>query len=165
MLNDSVNFFFLICLKCNTLSTQTSFYKCFFFRVCPEMLITAEALVTILDTNAYFSKRYYFLCLGRVYASFLEYCAENLILFCVICGKALKLLQSTFMWVIFSVNPLKLISYPFPLLIPMMPLMHITNCFASSIRHFNWGINLASILLLLIVLNPCCFIVDVLGVG
>ena len=46
------------------------------------------------------------------------------------------------MRVIFSVNPLKLISYPFPLFIPMMPLIHIPNCFASSIRHFNCGIDL-----------------------
>ena len=47
----------IIWLKCNTVSTQTSLYRCFFFRVCLEMLITA-VFSKDLDTNTYVLKRY-----------------------------------------------------------------------------------------------------------
>ena len=76
----------VIWLKCNTVSTQTSFYRCFFFRVCLEMLITAESLVKILDTNTYFFETVLLyltlllsLCLEWVFASFHENCTANLI--------------------------------------------------------------------------------------
>ena len=91
MLNDSLKRFrhmpkdTIIWLKCNTVSTQTSLYRCFFFRVCLEMLITTESLVKILDTNTYFETVLLYLtlllslCLERVFVFFHEYCTENLI--------------------------------------------------------------------------------------
>ena len=63
MLNDSLKLFphmpkdTIIWLKCDTVSTQTTRYR-YFFSVFLEMLITAQSLVKILDTNTYVLKRY-----------------------------------------------------------------------------------------------------------
>ena len=65
--------FFLIWPKCNTVSTQTSVYRCFFFPVCP--VFSKDLGYKYI----FFGTLLLSLCLERVFAFFLEYCTENLL--------------------------------------------------------------------------------------
>ena len=70
---------FLICLKCNTVSTQTSLYRCFFSCVSRNVNHCRIFSKDLGYKYIFFETLLLSLCLERVFAFFLEYCTENLI--------------------------------------------------------------------------------------
>ena len=76
----------IIWLKCNTVSTQTSLYRCFFFS-CVSRNVNHYRIFSkdlgykyiFFETVLLYLTLLLSLCLERVFVFFHEYCTENLI--------------------------------------------------------------------------------------